>query len=188
MAIKGFFFDLDGTLVNTHNSNYLAYRNAVEAVKSVTLGDELMLAIRSGENSNSFLLKLLPGIDEVDVDSINNKKKDLYPQYLDASELNEYLTVFLAQMSKHYTIALVTTAKKGNALAVLRQYKLERFFNFMVFGDDVNNMKPHPEIYKLALDISGLKANEVIAFEDSDKGIASAEAAGISTIHIRNFI
>lgn len=188
MAIKGFFFDLDGTLVDTHEANYLAYRHAVKLIKSVTLGDELKIMIMSGENSNSFLPKLLPDSNDEEVAIINSKKRSLYPQYLSSSKLNDYLSIFLAQMSEHYITALVTTAKRDNALAVLRQHDLEKYFSFMIFGDDVENMKPHPQAYNLALEKAGLISSEVIAFEDSKKGMDAAEAAGINTIHIRNFL
>jgi HAD superfamily hydrolase (TIGR01509 family) len=188
MTIKGFFFDLDGTLVDTHEANYLAYRHAVKLIKSVILGDDLKMMIKSGENSNSFLSKLLPDSNNKEIARINSKKKELYPQYLNTSELNDYLLTFLTQMSEHYIIVLVTTAKRDNALAVLKQHNLEKFFSFMIFGDDVTHMKPHPEAYNLALEKSGLSPDEVVAFEDSNKGISAAEAAGISTIHIRNFL
>ncbi|MEI7918250.1 MAG: HAD family phosphatase [Candidatus Saccharibacteria bacterium] len=188
MVIKGFFFDLDGTLVDTHESNFLAYRHAVKLVKSITLGDELRVVIKAGENSKSFLPKLVLDVSDNEISAINQKKKDLYPKYLNISELNEYLSVFLAQMSEHYATVLVTTAKKDNALAVLRQHNLERYFSHMIFGDDVADMKPSPASYELALIKTGLKPGEVIAFEDSDAGLSAAEAAGINTIHIRNFL
>lgn len=188
MIIKGFFFDLDGTLVDTHESNFLAYKDAAEKVKTVTLGEDLRILIKSGENSNSFLPKLIPGIIESEIKEINYIKKTIYPEYLSKSRLNRYLTGFLSQMSEHYTTVLVTTAKKENALAVLKNHGIENLFSIMIFGEDVENMKPHPDSYNLALKKSGLKSDEVIAFEDSCKGIASAEAAGIKVIHVKDFI
>jgi beta-phosphoglucomutase len=188
MAIKGFFFDLDGTLVDTHRANYLAYKHAIENVTMRTLDQELEVMIRLGESSDVFLVKLLPGISNDDVLSINKLKKEVYPSYLGESRLNEYLANFLGQMSEHYVTALVTTAKKTNAMSVMKAHNLEKYFNFMIFGDDVVSMKPRPDAYLLALKKSNLEAGDVIAFEDSEKGIIAAEAAGIKTIHIRNFL
>jgi beta-phosphoglucomutase len=187
-VIKGFFFDLDGTLVDTHEANYLAYRHSIESIKSITLGDELKAVIKSGENSDSFLSKLLPNASNEEVAAINSKKKEVYSQFLSESRLNTYLSTFLEQMSEHYVTALVTTAKKQNALAVLKEHDLEKYFSFMIFGEDVSAMKPNPEAYNLALQKTGLSANEVLVFEDSEKGIEAAEAAGINTIHIKNFL
>jgi HAD superfamily hydrolase (TIGR01509 family) len=188
VAVKGFFFDLDGTLVDTHEANYLAYHHAVKFITSVELDEKLKLSIKSGENSNSFLPKLLPNTHSNVIDQINIKKKELYPQFLEKSVINDYLAGFLRQMSDYYVTALVTTAKKPNALAVLRAHDLEKYFSFMIFGDDVTSMKPDPEAYNLALKHSSLKASEVIAFEDSEKGIQAARAANINTIHIKKFL
>ncbi len=186
-TISAFFFDLDGTLVNTHQSNYRAYLSAVRDVTGIELGVELMERIKAGESSDQFLSELIPEISPDVIAKINTRKKEVYPDHLDASELNEFLSTFLEQMAAHYTTVLVTTAKKKNAMAVLRQYDLERHFTHTIFGDEVSSMKPHPEAYQLALKKAGVKSEEAIAFEDSDKGIQAANAAGIKTIHIRSF-
>lgn len=187
-VIKGFFFDLDGTLVDTHESNYRAYRQAVEHIHGVQLGDDLKQRIKAGESSVDFLPKLIPEVTDEQVKEINKKKKEVYPDHLHTSSLNEYLTIFLQQMSQDYTTVLVTTAKKENALAVLRAHDIEDRFTFMIFGNDVSSMKPNPEAYQLALKKANLAADEVIAFEDSQKGIDAALAAGIQTVRIGNFL
>jgi len=185
--IKAFFFDLDGTLVDTHQANTSAYREAIKFVTSEDAGDSLHAYIKNGESSKDFLPKVVKGIGADSIKSINDKKKDLYPAQLHESRLNEFLSNFLKQMYSHSDTVLVTTAKKDNALAVLRHHGLEEYFTYMIFGDDVDNMKPKPDAYLLALKLTGLKTDEVIAFEDSGKGIEAANAAGINVVHIRSF-
>lgn len=187
-TIKGFFFDLDGTLVDTHEANFRAYKQAANEITGAELGAELKNRIKSGESSKDFLPGLLPDISSEHVDAINTRKKEVYPNHLSASTLNEYLSTFLRQMSEEYVTALVTTAKQENAEAVLKEHGIHDVFDFKIFGHDVEHMKPHPEAYLLALAKAELAADEVIAFEDSQKGIDAATAAGISTIHIRNFL
>lgn len=187
-AIKGFFFDLDGTLVDTHESNFRAYKQAIMETTDVEPDSELKERIKSGESSVDFLPRIVPDITSEQVDIINKRKKEVYPEHLYTSQLNDYLSNFLEQMSEHYVTVLVTTAKRYNAEAVLAAHDLGGYFNFAIFGEDVETMKPNPEAYLLALKKSGLGAEEVIAFEDSEKGIEAARAAGISTIHIRNFL
>jgi beta-phosphoglucomutase len=187
MIIKGFFFDLDGTLVDTHEANFLAYQQAAKRVRGTSLPDELRLHLKAGSNSHAFLPLLVPDITDADIAKINIAKKEIYPGSLHVSQVNEYLVTILKQLSGRHVTVLVTTAKKDNALAVLRHHRIEDLFSFMVFGDDVENMKPHPDAYHLALEKSGLKASEVIAFEDSEKGLAAAETAGIGVVHIKDF-
>jgi len=49
----------------------------------------------------------------------------------------------------------------------------------------VEHVKPHPEGYLLALDRLGVAASEAVAFEDTEAGIASAKAAGLTCLAVR---
>ena len=187
-TIKGFFFDLDGTLVNTHESNYRAYQQAIQEITGKTVGDALKEEIKNGESSSVFLPRLLEGAPDDVIRQIRDRKKQVYSEHLHVSELNEFLSVFLENMSPHHVTALVTTAKEANAKEVLDVHGLADYFDFCIFGDEVTKMKPHPEAYLKALERSGLTPDEVIAFEDSERGVEAAVAAGIQTIKIRTFL
>lgn len=186
--IKGFFFDLDGTLVDTHEANYGAYEKSVADLHGIHLEEELKAHIKSGMTSKDFLPLLISGITDDEVDAVNERKKEEYPNHLHKSIANEYLVRFLENIANHYVTVLVTTAKKANAEAVLKEHGIEDYFNFTIYGEDVDNTKPHPEAYIKALQLSGLHEDEVIVFEDSSKGIESAEAAGLNYIRIKDFI
>ena len=187
-VIKGFFFDLDGTLVDTHEANFLAYHEAVKTVKGVEVSDTLRQSIKSGESSKIFLPKLLLGLEGHEVDEINSEKKRVYSNHLNSSSLNGRLVGFLENLSEHYVTVLVTTAKQANARSVLKHHELESLFTHTIFGDDVVDMKPHPEAYLKALELTGLNADEVVAFEDSEKGMEAATGAGINVIQIKDFL
>ena len=185
--IKAFFFDLDGTLVDTHGANLHAYTAAIKTVVKSSPSDDLISYVKKGVNSKEFLPKVVPGISEADMYAVIEEKKRVYPEHLHHSQLNEFLKNFLTQMSVHHKAVLVTTAKKDNALAVLRYHGIESMFSYMVFGDDVENMKPHPDAYLKAMEIVGLNTDEILAFEDSENGMQAAMAAGLNFVHIKDF-
>lgn len=72
-------------------------------------------------------------------------------------------------------IALVTTSSKTATESFLKS-SLPPYLKFdcIVTGDDVQNKKPHPEIYRKALEKLSLKSKETIAIEDSRTGLISA--------------
>lgn len=189
MKVRALFFDLDGTLVDTHESNYLAYSESIRNICDRSHTGDLKSHIISGESSNEFLPKVVKDISADDIKKINTEKKRIYSQHLDRSVRNDMLIRFMQDMIRldNVITALVTTAKKENALKVLEKHDLTNKFNFMIFGEDVTNTKPHPEAYLLALERAGVLKNEALAFEDSEKGMSAAIAAGIQTIHIRSF-
>lgn len=185
-TIKGFFFDLDGTLVNTYEADFLAYRDAIEEVTGTRVSREDFMTTNGMEMKHKLKL-LTPGVTPHDETAVAAGKKKHYKKYLHLTIPNQTLIEFLADLAGDHLIALVTTAKQQNAEAVLEAHDISKYFSVKVFGDEVKSSKPHPESYLLALERAGLGADEVLAFEDSPSGLESAHAAGIKTIHIRSF-
>jgi HAD superfamily hydrolase (TIGR01509 family) len=56
------------------------------------------------------------------------------------------------------------------------------YFSSITSGQEVNNGKPSPDIYLLAIDRLGVKADDCVAFEDSEPGARAAIAAGLKVI------
>jgi len=184
--IKAFFFDLDGTLVNTYEADFLAYQDAILEVTgfSITQPD---FAKTNGKEMRYKLAELTPGISEDKILQIGAQKKLHYAKYLHLTIPNKPLIAFLQAQARDQKAVLVTSAKRHNATMVLKAHSLIGHFSEMIFGDDISNPKPHPEPYLLALKRMDLRSDEALAFEDSDTGALSATAAGIKVIRIRNF-
>lgn len=183
--IKGLFFDLDGTLVDTHRANFEAYRRALEDFGVLLTFDEFKKSI--GHQAKIFLPWFAPTLSSKEHDEIAEKKKRYYKECVNLSVLNRQLINFLEYLKPHHTIVLVTTAKRENAETILSHHKLLDIFDLMITSEDVTNAKPSPESYELALKRTKLKPNEVIAFEDSPSGIAAASDAGIAVLEISDF-
>lgn len=186
--MRGLFFDLDGTLVDTHQSNTSAYLNAVHDVlpeASVSRVD-LLRYIKAGKGYREFLSDLISGISDVDIISVSNRKSEIYPKYLGESRLNEVLVSRMKKWKEdpNAILVLVTTAKECNARNILEHHGILDVFDFAVFGDQVTAPKPNPEIYLKALELAGVDASDAEAFEDSDVGIEAARAAGISVTRV----
>ena len=184
--IKGLFFDLDGTLVNTYEADYLAYRDAIQEVTGIEV-DRDSFAKTHGQEAKQKLDSLAPGLSDEEVDRVRQAKKAHYPKYLHHTVPNNTLIDFLRDMAQHHVTAIVTTAKSHNAEAVLEAHGLSNLFKIKVYGDEVEHPKPHPESYLIALERSGLEPEEVIVVEDSQSGLDAAHAAGLVAIHIRSF-
>ncbi len=186
-TIRGFFFDLDGTLVNTYEADYLAYRDAIQEAIGVEVA-RADFEKTHGQELRDKLKVLAPGFTEADFEKIAAGKKRHYRKYLHVTKMNPTLVAFLQDVAQHHKTVLVTTAKRQNALAVLEAHGIKGLFSEMVFGDDVSKPKPDPEAYQIGLKKTGLSPDEVIAFEDSESGLRAAAAAGVSAIHVRSFV
>ncbi len=181
-VIKVMFFDLDGTLCSTDEANFGAYAKA--------LADEGFEFRRedfpktNGLSSTEFLPIVASGITPDAVQRVNQLKAKYYPDFMHMVKPNDELISFIRVMRGHNTMVLVTTAKRANGLHVLKAVGLLDAFDYMVFGDEVEHMKPHPEAYLKALAVSGTSPEDGIAFEDSDAGVRAANAAGLRVIKV----
>jgi HAD superfamily hydrolase (TIGR01509 family) len=81
-------------------------------------------------------------------------------------------------------LAIATTTTPENVSALLHHVApdAETWFEVIGAGDVVAAKKPAPDIYLYVLERLGLSAAGCIAFEDSENGLRSALAAGLTTI------
>jgi len=175
--------DLDGTLVETGEANFQAYAAALrEAGVEVDRGrfDE----VSRGRNWRDFLPLLLAGTDASPA-TVAARKAALYRDFLHLTILNRGVVRLIELSRAHWRCALVTTASRRNAEAILRYHGLEHLFDRVVTGDDISRHKPDPEAYRLAAQELGAQPENCVAIEDTDIGAASATAFGAAVIRVQ---
>ncbi len=184
--IKGFFFDLDGTLVDTHQANFEAYKRAIFEVSGNEISfEDFKKGI--GHVAKTFLPWFAPGLEDADYKRIISLKAEYYKDLMHLTELNAGLIGLIDTVKDDALIVLVTSAKRKNAEAVLTHHSLTKYFDYIIAAEDVERSKPAPHAYELALQKTGLQPHETIAFEDSEAGKQAAEAAGIAVVMIKSF-
>jgi len=81
-------------------------------------------------------------------------------------------------------VGLATSSLGEWGKLVVSKTGIEGYFDFMLFGDDVINMKPAPDIYHLAIERAGVNREECLVFEDSLVGVEAAHKAGLRVVQI----
>ncbi len=184
-SVQALLFDLDGTLVDTREANFLAYRNAFAQSGHELSPEEF--ATTWGRDSRDFIPDLIPGIDPAAVDRIRAAKSRLYADELHRTAANDALIAFLRLVAPTHRTALVSTAKSGNGRQILDNHGLTPLFDVVIWGDDVTRSKPDPEGYLRALELLGSEAEGSLAFEDSETGRQAALAAGLLVLDVPHF-
>jgi len=80
--------------------------------------------------------------------------------------------------------AVVTSTQGAMARHHLKRAGLTDYFKKIIAGDEVPANKPDPAPYQMAAKALGADPTRCAAFEDSDRGIASAVAAGCVSVQI----
>jgi HAD superfamily hydrolase (TIGR01509 family) len=83
-------------------------------------------------------------------------------------------------------MAVATSSRRAIAEEYLINANVYKFFDLLVCGDEVEQGKPHPEIFITAAQRLNLQPQQCLMFEDSENGINSASEAGGITILLKD--
>jgi HAD superfamily hydrolase (TIGR01509 family) len=177
-------FDLDGTLVDSAEANHAAYARALGEF-GVELDAHEVARRAAGRQWRQFLPEILVAAGVAcDAGDVARRKGELYREMLGRLRLNAPLFALARSVRPAMKTAVVTTASAMNVTAILEHFGLLGAFDVVATGDDVKRYKPDPEVYHLALARLDLDAEDCIAFEDSDVGVASAIAARVAVVRV----
>lgn len=204
--IRGFVFDVDGVIINTENTHFLAYRDVFKEYGYELTLDDYMKHF-SGKSIKGGVLSLL-----VEQSFFDSNDQERFIQEITQKKVSRTLEHFKKQVVYFDdTITFIKRIAQGNltlkgigevaerpilAMAtglesaffeyVLVPHNLEKLFPIIVTADKYTHSKPDPECYLMALKKMGLLAREVVGIEDSVSGVKALNNAGIFSVAVTN--
>ncbi len=88
------------------------------------------------------------------------------------------------QAADRVAVAVVSGSARSEIEPVLEAAGLSSSISALVASEDVEHGKPAPDGYLRALELLGIDPLEAVAVEDSDVGIAAAQAAGVRCVAV----
>lgn len=122
-----------------------------------------------------------PALDEVLAEKAS-RYRDLVG---DGSTVSTEMRRTVLHAAGRVPVGIVSGAARGEIDAVLRAAGLTGSIGAVVSQEDVAIGKPDPSGYRLGIERLGVRAAEVVAFEDSAPGVGAAKAAGLRCIALR---
>jgi len=179
--LKAVFWDNDGVLVDTEELFYDTTR-AVLSSAGFELTPEQFTAYALRQGRSVFEL-LEETIDESEVERLRSERNARYAERLAAGVAPiDGIEAVLASLAGRVTLAVVTSSNPEHLEIMHRHTGLLRYFDFVLTNRDYAHTKPHPAPYLTALARSGLVPEECIVIEDSERGLAAAQAAGLRCV------
>ena len=102
----------------------------------------------------------------------------------DGSTVGDPVRAAVRHAAARVPVGIVSGAAREEIEPVVRAAGLRDAFAVVVGADDVVAGKPDPEGYLRALELLGLPAGEVLVFEDTEAGVASAKSAGARVVGV----
>ncbi|EKD76219.1 MAG: hypothetical protein ACD_43C00188G0004 [uncultured bacterium] len=179
-------FDLDGTLLDSEDLHYQAFKqaltdfgydlNSVDQTQYVGSFRKMFEVIAHQFNLSDDLFE-----------QIYQRKVELTTAWpANSVELVEGVISYLEYMKERAVpMGIVTNSESAYVQHVMTQLDLSHYFDHIVHAEHVVNPKPAPDSYRYGLDLLGLAPQSVLAFENTDGGITAAKSAGLAVIAIR---
>jgi len=180
-----FIFDMDGVLIDSNPVHREAWEVFNRGFGLATT--EAMHQNMYGKRNDQIVRAFFGDLPADEVTRRGLEKEKLYREMV-AQKVENYLVPGLRNFLEKYSEipkAVASNAEPENLALVLDSCALRRYFQVTVDGHQVQNPKPHPEIYLEAAARLGAAPENCIVFEDSYTGVEAARAAGMRVIGLR---
>ena len=192
--LKGVYWDLDGTIANTELEAHLpAFNHAFKDLGIDWYWDTnkyiQLLRINGGKNRLAYYSKSNNyGFSNDLIIKIHEKKQFHYLKIIKKNCVNFKTGVFrlINELHRKQIRQFIVTSSSRCQVDLLVEYLFKGFnpFEFTISSEDVEFKKPNPLPYLKAVQLSGIKKNNSIVFEDSNPGLKSSLAANLPTIFV----
>ena len=186
--VEAILWDNDGVLVDTECFFFESTRTILATI-GIELSLEQFLDFSMRQGRSGFELAIESGWDKQQVANLKRQRDALYSEMLH-TEMRVLPGVVETLKALHGRIrmAVVTSSQRQHFDLIHANIDLTGYFEFVLAREDYAKTKPSPEPYLLALERLGTKAENCVAVEDSERGLAAARAAGLRCLVIPNEI
>ncbi|MBN2201061.1 HAD family phosphatase [bacterium] len=182
--IRAIFWDNDGVLVDTERLYFEATRRVLESV-GVALTESTFIETLMVRATGPWHLAVDRGFPESRIPDLKRERNAVYSKLITESDIavpGALETV--RRLHGRAAMAIVTSSRREHFRIIHEKTGILQYIDFVIDAEDTTRYKPEPDPYLKALDRSGLSEAECLAVEDSERGLASAVAAGIRCVVI----
>ncbi len=182
----GAIWDVDGTLVDTAELHFEAWRSVAEGKgRPFTRAD---FAATFGQR-NPEILRALFGerLSEQEVAALGEHKEELYRAAAGrgVALLPGVHDLLEGLHRAGFRQAIGSSAPRANLELILRLTGVERFFDAVVGSEETQRGKPDPQVFLLAAERLGVRPPRCVVLEDAVAGVQAAKAGGMRSIAVR---
>jgi HAD superfamily hydrolase (TIGR01509 family) len=184
--LRGALLDIDGTLIDSNDAHAQAWKEALAEGGFLVPFDRIRPLIGMGSD------KVVPALTDlppgVRAESLSERRGEIFrTRYLPALQPFPGARALLEELGRRQLLRVTASSATAEDLeALLRQAGVADLMDATVSGDEVDRSKPDPDIVAVALQKTGLRADEAILVGDTPYDVAAACRAGVASIAVRS--
>ncbi len=188
--LKGLIFDFDGLIVDTETVIYETWEQVYEDNGQSLKLSEYKQCVGSDftQFDPSKELEKRCG-KKFDWNKINQQRERTIREKLETQKARPGIIDFLEEANKiGLKMAIASSSSKGWVLGWVEKLKIKNYFEQFFNRDDVERIKPAPDLFLSSCEALNIKTSEALVLEDSENGLKAATSAGIRCAIVTNKI
>ena len=184
-STRAVIWDMDGVIADTAPYHFKTWQEAFR--KRGAEFTEAEFKRLFGQRADNIIRSTLgQDMPQDEVDAIVREKNENFRRALKNSikPLPGAIELIESLVKNGFRVALASSAPIQNIQLIINTLGIYNLFNVIVFGREVLESKPSPQIFLLAAQKLGVEPENCIVIEDAIAGVAAARRAGMHCIAI----
>jgi HAD superfamily hydrolase (TIGR01509 family) len=182
--LQAVLFDMDGTLVDTEPYWMAAEFALVESYGGIWTDEDAHALVGNALPASAEYIRERGGVPLPVDEIVERLLEDVIAAARRAMPWRPGAVSLLTQLAERRVPCALVTMSYARLADTLTALLPAGTFATVVTGDQVADGKPHPEAYLTAAERLGADPAYCVAIEDSNTGVASAEAAGCIVVAV----
>ena len=185
MKISAVIFDLDGTVLSNEDEYGAAFKKVLESLGARVNTDYPQVGGIGVKENWPGLLKKYNVKTKKSLDELASETQKEYLKLLPKVRVKKGLEDFIKGLrADGMKTALATSNVWFIVEKVFAEIPIERLFDSVTTGEEVENKKPAPDLFLVAADKLDVAPVECLVIEDAPSGIETAHQAGMKVVAV----
>lgn len=182
--IQAVIFDMDGLILDTERAYSEGWKKGAKKYR-VQLSQNFIInaAGRSVDDNIQALREI--GLEDELIFNIRREREKYFYHQLNSSQIKikpNFLQLIKKLNEKQIKTGVATSSYRDRVEKIFSHYQFAHLFDTIVTGDEVENVKPAPDVYDKVVEKLIVDKKRTIALEDSFTGAQAASNSGIPVI------
>ncbi len=178
-------WDMDGVIFDSGDLHYAAWQETF-ARRGITFTREDFTGLFGARNDLIISTVMGTDLSAEDIETLAQQKEEIFRCKASGNIKSFAGAIRLLKTIKqgNFKLGLVSSTPKENIDLIIDELGLEGLFDCIVFGQEVAESKPSPQICLLAAERLGVSPSDCLVIEDSPLGIKAAKSAGMRCLAV----